>query len=479
MLNHIETKNSCYFMIFFSFAEKDMNNPWQVDSVQAFNEIYLKCPECAFTTKEKTCFRDHAVKNHPLSVVLFGRSKEATNLQMEDEFGFDLDDDSPEIFFSGNVEPMQVMNKSIETIINENISNSNNSQKWANWQNTPPKTPKTPKTTVPCKKYYDCKECKFVCTSRATMNRHIARIHSNSSNLYFHCNICSHVFGSQLGLDKHVYQEHCQKNPKAYERNKPKNSVIQSTKIQCKDCEFVCRAQATLIRHNATVHSNVSSSNFDCNICSQEYSSQLRLDNHLLKDHDGKNYIECAKCDYKCNKKEQLLTHLQSHEGRKPFHCAVCEDSFSKQSHLRQHFQTIHEGKNPNISKDELKQVLSPSGKVFNCGDCKYRSRDYKLIKTHIELQHKPRSGEPFACYMCNFQTEKTHLWINHMKTILCCTVCGDKFHAHLGSKQQNRQRVAMDYCNHVKVKHPEIKFPFMRSEDYYYNFGDSASDYE
>ena len=325
------------------------------------------------------------------------------------------------------------------------------------------------------------------------MNRHIARIHSNTSNLYFHCNICSHVFGSQLGLDKHIYQEHSQKNPKvhernkpktnliqsttiqcnpkAHERNKPKNNVIQSTKIACKDCEFVCRAQATLIRHNATVHSKVSNLNFDCNICSQEYSSQLRLDNHLLKEHEGKNYLECGNCGSRFHKKEQLITHLQSHEGRKPFYCVICDDSFSKQNHLSLHFQIVHEGKNPNISKDVFKQVLCPSGKIFNCGDCKYRSRDYKLIKTHIELQHKPRAGEPYACFMCDFQTEKTHLWINHMKTIICCTVCGEKFHAYLGSKQQNRQQVHMDYNKHVRTKHPEIEYPFMRSEDYYYNF--------
>ena len=452
----------------FSFAEKDMNNPWKVDSVQAFNEIFLKCPECAFTTKEEACFRDHAVKNHPLSVVLYGRSKEATNRQMEDDFGFDLDEDSPEIFFSGNVEPMQVMNKSIETIVNENISNANTSQKWANWQNTPPKTPKT---TVPSKKYYDCKYCKFVCISRVTLSMHITKTHSNNSNFHYNCKICSHVCWSQLGLDKHIYQEHSQKNPKAHERNKPKTNLIQSTKIQCKDCEFVCRAQATLIRHNATVHSNVSKLNFDCNICSQEYSSKLRLDNHLLKEHDGKNYFECGNCGSRFHKKEQLITHLRSHEGRKPFYCVICDDSFSKQHHLSLHFQIVHEGKNPNIPKDVFKQVLCPSGKVFNCGDCKYRSRDYKLIKSHIELQHKPRAGEPYACFICDFQTEKTHLWINHMKTILCCTVCGEKFHAYLGSKQQNRQQVHMDYNNHVKTKHPEIEYPFMRSEDYYYNF--------
>ena len=47
------------------------DNPWNVDSVKAF--YFLKCPECIFDTQEEYSFRDHAVENHPLSFVLFGK----------------------------------------------------------------------------------------------------------------------------------------------------------------------------------------------------------------------------------------------------------------------------------------------------------------------------------------------------------------------------------------------------------------------
>ena len=104
----------------------------------------------------------------------------------------------------------------------------------------------------------------------------------------------------------------------------------------------------------------------------------VRLEKHLLKVHDGKNHLECGKCDYKCIKEEELLTHLETHEGRKPFHCTVCEDSFSKQRHLRKHFKTIHEGKNPNKPMPHW-----PSGKILHCHDCKYQSKDYKVFKAH------------------------------------------------------------------------------------------------
>jgi hypothetical protein len=49
-----------------------MENPWHVESLEAF--YYLKCPECAFDTKKEMVFRDHAVENHPLSIVYFGEN---------------------------------------------------------------------------------------------------------------------------------------------------------------------------------------------------------------------------------------------------------------------------------------------------------------------------------------------------------------------------------------------------------------------
>ena len=50
-----------------------MDNPWQVDSIQAFS--YLKCPECVFETKEENDFETHALDNHPLAFVLFGKNE--------------------------------------------------------------------------------------------------------------------------------------------------------------------------------------------------------------------------------------------------------------------------------------------------------------------------------------------------------------------------------------------------------------------
>ena len=45
-------------------------NPWRVESIQEFS--FLKCPECAFDSKEENTFQDHAINNHPLSFILFG-----------------------------------------------------------------------------------------------------------------------------------------------------------------------------------------------------------------------------------------------------------------------------------------------------------------------------------------------------------------------------------------------------------------------
>ena len=47
------------------------SNPWQVDSIQAFN--CLKCPECMFFSQEELDFKDHAVKNHPMSNAFFNK----------------------------------------------------------------------------------------------------------------------------------------------------------------------------------------------------------------------------------------------------------------------------------------------------------------------------------------------------------------------------------------------------------------------
>ena len=75
-------------------------NPWRVDSILEFS--FLKCPECTFNTKEEDTFQYHATENHPLSFVLFGKTlnEDDNNLDQEvkSENDFVTTEDLPENF---------------------------------------------------------------------------------------------------------------------------------------------------------------------------------------------------------------------------------------------------------------------------------------------------------------------------------------------------------------------------------------------
>ena len=48
------------------------SNPWYVDSIHSF--AVFKCPECIFDSKGEGNFQNHAIENHPMSLVLFGKA---------------------------------------------------------------------------------------------------------------------------------------------------------------------------------------------------------------------------------------------------------------------------------------------------------------------------------------------------------------------------------------------------------------------
>ena len=62
------------------------SNPWQVDSIQAFN--CLKCPECMFFSQEENDFKGHAIENHPMSNTLFGNFDDEQKSNMDQ---YDID----------------------------------------------------------------------------------------------------------------------------------------------------------------------------------------------------------------------------------------------------------------------------------------------------------------------------------------------------------------------------------------------------
>ena len=65
------------------FGDTFTVNPWQVESIEAF--AYLKCPECVFDCKEEVIFQNHALKNHPLSFVLFDVKSKFKDIKVKKE----------------------------------------------------------------------------------------------------------------------------------------------------------------------------------------------------------------------------------------------------------------------------------------------------------------------------------------------------------------------------------------------------------
>ena len=76
------------------------NNPWQVNSINAFS--FLKCPECSFDTKEELIFQDHALGNHPLSYVLFGKTCQEDEEIIVDPVFIDIKQELPDTINESN-----------------------------------------------------------------------------------------------------------------------------------------------------------------------------------------------------------------------------------------------------------------------------------------------------------------------------------------------------------------------------------------
>ena len=118
------------FFIYFSFQKKTMDtNPWQVDSIQEF--YFLKCPECSFDTKEEKYFHEHALQNHPLSIVFFGTKPEElfeANIEIPKDNCPVKSENVDYKWFEANIGPNIEIPEENVSVKSENVANENFTQ---------------------------------------------------------------------------------------------------------------------------------------------------------------------------------------------------------------------------------------------------------------------------------------------------------------------------------------------------------------
>ena len=224
----------------------DEDNPWQVVSIEAF--YCLKCPECMYFTTDDNGFYDHAVENHPLSGVLFGKPKvEVINL--EDSFENEENETLSEKTFETNTEDcniqietltesyvpfsckictesfsdlsdmkmhLKIHDKSIlgQTNVLEKESFKNPktlNQGEISYTNKPENMESSPKTGeyIPTvhefKKQFKCSNCDASFKKRPSLKKHIC---NDKIGKQFQCEYCRLIFNSNVKMKYHISREH-------------------------------------------------------------------------------------------------------------------------------------------------------------------------------------------------------------------------------------------------------------------------------
>lgn len=211
--------------------------------------------------------------------------------------------------------------------------------------------------------------------SATRLAEHIALHEPNDEEL--NCKICDKTFSSMSKLKQHS------KNHKG-------------DTIKCPTCDFTCKTEKSLARHELT--------------------------HTPAKDRS----VECDKCDFKCNFPSQLKTHVQAkHSDTKPtFNCGDCDKSFSTKQNLQNHEKSFH----------------TLDAQWESCPKC---GKEVRRLGKHLQIcQNK----QELKCEQCgsihpNTHALATHITRMHVKTQkLTCHLCGKTL------SRESNLRVSSEY---------------------------------
>ena len=467
------------------------NNPWNVESLQAF--LCLKCPQCVFDTKEKDVFENHAIKNHPLSIVLFGRTlKEETNVDKEfnlegnflaDEIDFEdpLQEGEPDYldYCESKVEPHIKIEEELMA------DHQNPKQVFSRKKELTSKSMKKHMQSLHEKKRpYTCDLCGLSFAKKAAWKAHINRKYSckkrieknNERNtlkgkINRSCPVCEEVFESNNLKIKHIAEKHperkiynclfCEakflsiKNFHMHLSQKHEKEhgldiysslpVPKGSRRICPICKRVFKKRTIVMEHYTLVHPEAQI--YNCSLCEERYLTLSGLNSHIFKSHERKvSDLGCLFCGKDFTLKQELKDHIATDHKEKKYECSKCEASFRGHSSLLSHIEKVHEMKKCQCTTcGEVFQTITrleshiaikhDRTKLFKCPSCNATYISKKALDGHISFVHNKSTGH--LCPECgeNFQEKrrmKDHILVVHEGKGFDCQFCNKTFNSIL-----------------------------------------------
>lgn len=270
---------------------------------------------------------------------------------------------------------------------------------------------------------------------------------------------------------------------KLYERFKFEQAVIDTEMLQssemtkykelfvfnCRVCKKVFNSLKN-IRVHCFTHTQIKPFKCPQEGCDYSCNSKSNLLSHMRK-HTGNMYL-CTLCEFKSLSKAALDIHMQQHDNRE-LKCKLCKDDstvYKDESTLQGHIATHHmnaEGRQYLHSLSVKPKPVQHSrrgrksknrGMMHQCDVCLYRSKSKSDITRH-QAVHKIKNISSMSCELCDFVSARAEYLLKHYKThrilYLCC-VCHCKILSatrlleHLRDHETDEQELNTLYVNSI-----------------------------
>ncbi|XP_064651993.1 zinc finger protein 91-like [Lineus longissimus] len=266
----------------------------------------------------------------------------------------------------------------------------------------------------------------------------------------FQCQTCLNVFTNSSRLAAHELTHSAgtlTRDPLSIIGTRPTLNTAEksrpATSFACRKCSDMFSSQSDLMQHIVDNHTMA----YVCNDCGQRFKTSTLLYKHRRKIsketkmldssilipvslttvdvQETKNIYECGICFKQLSSHHSIRRHIQSmHEPKRKapivtyqYNCQVCNKSFSTVSNLNRHMVT-HSGDKP-----------------FACEHCEKRFTQATHYKRHVVTTHGTGGSQHFICMHpgCGRKYAYDHDLKSHMSQVhgnqkFPCPVCGKRF---------------------------------------------------
>ncbi len=266
---------------------------------------------------------------------------------------------------------------------------------------------------------YPCQQCGAKLVSKASLQAHILRVHSDEQKMTT-CKVCN-IEVKQRCLRRHMLTHNTRTFPcpevGCDKEFKHKRSIqlhlLTHAQDYKKECP-VCHLHVAALKEHMKIH-DVNREKFPCPECNKLFNTKAHVRRHMLN-HTKEQKTECPICKVMCSNVKNHILYV--HERKEKETCMECGKQVK---HLNLHMNTMHRA-------TEREKKL--------CLVCKKEVVD---LKTHLKMHDGDR--EMFACPQCK-------------------TLFNTKYHlaSHMKTHDKNREMFPCDFCDKLYTRKHQVK---------------------